>query len=87
MKRYAIIGVYENGEVLVLKTGRGEGPDHLIREIIEHSAYHANPYKTILLVGIGRADEESGARLNLSFDEVNIVPPPTYTLAPAERRR
>lgn len=87
MQRYMIIGVYQNGEVLVLRTGRGDGPDHLIKDVIEHSEYHGSPYKTILLIEIGRAGEESGDRLNLLASEVNIVPPPAYTLEPAKKLR
>ncbi len=88
MNRYALIGVYQNGEVIVLKTGRRDGPDSFIREEIEHSAnYRPSPYRTLLLISIGNAENASGARLLLDFQEVDIHPPPTYTLHPAEKRR
>jgi len=88
MNRYALIGVYSNGEVEVIKIGRRDGPDTFIRDEIEHSSvYHSSPYKTILLISIGNAQDESGARLLLDFQEVDINPPPTYTLKSVEKRR
>ena len=88
MKRYALIGIYSNGEVEVVKTGRRDGSDSFIRDEIEHSSiYHSNPYKTLLLISIGNAEDASGARLLLDFEEVDIHPPPTYTLKSAEKRR
>ncbi|KKK48260.1 hypothetical protein LCGC14_3146920 [marine sediment metagenome] len=88
MNRYALIGVYANGEVVVVKIGRRSGPDSFIRDEIEHSAsYQSSPYRTLLLISIGNAEDVSGARLLLDFQEVDIHPPPTYTLSPAEKRR
>ena len=89
MNRYALIGVYDNGEVVVIKTGRKDGgPDSFIREEIEHSgSYQSHPYKTLLLISIGHAEDVPGARLFLDFQEVDIHPPPTYTLRAAEKRR
>ncbi len=88
MNRYALMGVFQNGEIEVLKTGRREGPDTFIRDEIEHSSrYQHSPYKTILLISIGNAEDLSGARLLLDFQKVDIHPPPTYTLQPVEKRR
>ena len=89
MNRYALIGVYDNGKVVVLKIGRRDGPDSFIRDEVEHQAGYRqhNPFKTILLISIGNAADESGARLLLDFQEVDIHPPPTYTLRPAEKLR
>jgi hypothetical protein len=86
MNRYALIGVYENGKVVVIKKGRRDGPDTFIREEIEYSrSYHHSPYKTILLISIGNAEDRSGSGLLMDFQEVDIHPPPTYTLRPAEK--
>ena len=88
MNRYALIGVYSNGEVEVIKTGRRPGADSFIRDEIEHSSiYHSSPYKTILLISIGNAEDVSGALLLLDFEKININPPPTYTLQSVEKRR